>query len=86
MIKYTKKSRHELIDEPVKQPNRTFLHIDLAIKIIMDCGADKSCSLKKNLGFKIYDVINTKEQTIINSIKDRFERKISKLNIVFLKK
>ena len=86
MIKYTKKSRHELIDKPVKQPNRTFLHIDLAIKIIMDCGADKSCSLKKNLGFKIYDVINTKEQTIINSIKDRFERKISKLNIVFLKK
>ena len=39
----------------------------------MDCRADKSCSLKKNLGFKLYDVINTKEQTIINSIKDTFE-------------
>ena len=25
------------------------------------------------MGFKLYDVINTKEQTIINSIKDRFE-------------
>ena len=39
----------------------------------MDCRTDKSCSLKKNLGFKLYDVINTKEQTIINSIKDTFE-------------
>ena len=28
---------------------------------------------KKNLGFKLYDVINTKEQTVINSIKDAFE-------------
>ena len=28
---------------------------------------------KKKLGFKLNDVINTKEQTIINSIKDTFE-------------
>ena len=28
---------------------------------------------QKKLGFKLYDVINTKEQTIINSIKDTFE-------------
>ena len=27
----------------------------------------------KKIGFKLYDVINTKEQTIINSIKDIFE-------------
>ena len=39
----------------------------------MDCRTDKSYSLKKKLGFKLYDVINTKEQTIINSIKDMFE-------------
>ena len=40
----------------------------------MDCRTDKSCFLKKKqLGFKSYDVINTKEQTIINSIKDTFE-------------
>ena len=58
----------------MKQPNRRFLHIDLALKIIMDCRADKSCSLrKKNVGFKLHDVINTKEQTIINSIRDVFE-------------
>ena len=28
---------------------------------------------KKILGFKLHDVMNTKEQTIINSIKDAFE-------------
>ena len=39
----------------------------------MDCRTDKSCSLKKNLAFKLHDVINTKEQTIINSIKAAFE-------------
>ena len=32
---------------------------------------DKSCI--KILGFKLHDVMNTKEQTIINSIKDAFE-------------
>ena len=30
-------------------------------------------AVSKKLGFKLYDVINTKEQTIINSIKDTFE-------------
>ena len=39
----------------------------------MDCRTDKSCSFKKNLGFKLYNVMNTKEQTTINSIKDAFE-------------
>ena len=28
---------------------------------------------QKNLGFTLHDVINTKEQTVINSIKDAFE-------------
>ena len=71
--KIYKKRRCELVNKPIKQSDRRFLHIDLALKIIMDCRTDKSCSLKKNLGFKLYDVINTKEQTIINSIKDTFE-------------
>ena len=71
--KIYKKGRYELVDKPIKQPNRRFLHIDLALKIIMDCRTDKSCSLKKNLGFKLHDVINTKQQTITNSIKSAFE-------------
>ena len=39
----------------------------------MDCRRNKSCSPPKKPGFKLYDVINTKEQTIINSIKNTFE-------------
>ena len=39
----------------------------------MNCRTDESCNLKKNLGFTLYDVIHTKEQTIINSIKDAFD-------------
>ena len=68
-----KNHRYELVDEPIKQPYRRFLRIDLASKIIMDCRTDESCNLKRNLGFRLHDVINTKEQTVINSIKDAFE-------------
>ena len=39
----------------------------------MDCRTDKSCDFKRNLGFKLHDVINTKEPTVLNSIKDAFE-------------
>ena len=39
----------------------------------MNCRTDESCNLKRNLGFTLHDVINTKEQTVINSIKDAFE-------------
>ena len=39
----------------------------------MDCRADESCNPKRNLGFTLLDVINTKEQTVINSMKDAFE-------------
>ena len=40
----------------------------------MDCRIDESWSLKINLGFNLHDVINTKEQTVLRSIKDEFER------------
>ena len=39
----------------------------------MDCRTDESCNLKRNLGFRLYEVINTKEQTVLKSIKDAFE-------------
>ena len=71
--KIYKKRRYELVNKPIKQSNRRFLHNDLALKIIIDCRTDKSCSLKKKLGFKLHDLINTKEQTIINLIKYMFE-------------
>ena len=45
-----KKHRYELVDKPKKQPNKRFLHSDLALKVIMDCRTDESCNLKKELG------------------------------------
>ena len=39
----------------------------------MDCRTDESCNFKKNLGLTLHDVINSKEQTVIHSIKDAFE-------------
>ena len=34
---------------------------------------NESCNLKRNLGFQLHDVINTKEQTVLESIKNAFE-------------
>ena len=68
-----KKHRYELVNNPEKQPNRRFLRSDLALKIIMNCRTDESCNLKRNLIFNLYDVINTKEQTVLESIKEAFQ-------------
>ena len=43
-----KKCRYELIDDPIKQSCRRFIHNKLGLKIIMDCRTDDSCNLKKN--------------------------------------
>ena len=39
----------------------------------MDDRTDKSCNLKRNLGFRLHDLINTKEQTLLKLTKDAFE-------------
>ena len=39
----------------------------------MDRRTDESCNLKRNLGFRLHDVINPKEPAVIISIKDAFE-------------
>ena len=41
----------------------------------MDCRTDESFNLKKDLGFRLHNVINTKEQAVLKSIKDSFEGK-----------
>ena len=71
--KVYKKHRYELVDKPKKQTNRRVLHSDLALKVIMDRKTDESCNLKRNLGFILHNVINTKEQTVLPSTKDAFE-------------
>ena len=67
-----KKCRYEL-NESTNQPHRRFIHVDLAFKVIKNCKTDESCAFKENLGFTLHDVINTKEQSVIKSIKDAFE-------------
>ena len=39
----------------------------------MDRRTNESCNLKRNLGFNLHDVINTKEQSVLKSIKDTFD-------------
>ena len=67
-----KKQRPEL-NKSTNQPNRRFIHVDLALKVIMNCRTDESCNIKRKLGFTLYDVVNTKEQSVISAIKGEFE-------------
>ena len=39
--KIYKKHRYELVDEPIKQPDRRSLRIDLEFKTLMDCRTDE---------------------------------------------
>ena len=73
--KYDKeyKKQRSKLNESTKQSHRRFIHVDLALKVIMNFRTDESCKFKKKLGFKIHDVINTKEETVISTIKDAFE-------------
>ena len=67
-----KKCRYEL-NESEKQSHRRFIHVNLALKVILDCRTVESCNFKRNLGFTLHDVINTIEQSVISAIKDAFE-------------
>ena len=67
-----KKCRYEL-HESTNQPHRRFIHVALAFKVIKNCKTDESCTFKENLEFTLHDVINTKEQSVIKSIKNAFE-------------
>ena len=62
-----KNHRYELVNRPKKRPNRRFLYSDLELKVLMDCGTDESNNLKRNLAFRLHNVINTKEQTVLKS-------------------
>ena len=39
----------------------------------MNCRTPTSCKFKRKLGFKLHDVINTKQQTAIETIKEIFD-------------
>ena len=50
-----------------------YVHERVIIPVIMHCRTPESCKFKRNLGFKLHDLINCKEQTVLESIKDAFE-------------
>ena len=50
-----------------------YTHKGVTIPVIMHCRTPESCKFKENLGFKLHDVINCKEKTVLASIKDAFE-------------
>ena len=68
-IKRYKKHRSELID------GEKFMYAQkgIIIPVIMYCRTPESYKFKRSLGFKLHDVINCKEQTVLESIKDAFE-------------
>ena len=55
---------------------------DLASKVIMDCRTDESRKLKRNLEFRLHEMINTKEQALLKSIKKALDKE---LDCVFIR-
>ena len=62
------KHRHELIEKPKKQVNRIFINEKIATKVIMDCRTALAHKFRTRLGFKQYDAILTKEQSLLPKI------------------
>ena len=75
---------NNLTDEQIKKYKRygselidgkkfVYAHESIIIPVIMHCRTPESCKFKRSLGFKLHNVINCKEQTVLQSIKDAFE-------------
>ena len=43
-----------------------YAHEGIIIPVIMHCRTPESCKFKRSLGFKLHNVINCKEQTVLN--------------------
>ena len=56
-----------------KQCNRIFIDEKLAIRLIMYCRTTWAHKFRTGLGFKQYDVILTKEQSVLTKIMSLFE-------------
>ena len=68
-----RKHRYELVEEPKKQVNIIFIGEKLAIKVTMDCRTISAHKFRARLGFKKYDVILTKEKSVLTIIMSSFE-------------
>ena len=62
--KYDKEYKKQIskLNKSTKQSHRRFIHVDLALKVIMDCRTDESCKFKRNLGFTLHDMIKLKNK------------------------
>ena len=68
-----RKHIYELVEQPKKQCNEIFIDENVAIKVIMDCRITSAHKFRARLGFKQYDVILTKEQSVLTKIMSSFE-------------
>ena len=50
-----------------------YAHEEIIVSVLMHYRTPESCKFKRNLGFKLHNVINCKGQTGLQSIKDPFE-------------
>ena len=61
-----------------------FIDEKLAIKVIMDCRITSAHKFKTRLGFKQYDVILTKEQSVLTKIISSFDGEIMQTRYNYL--
>ena len=65
--------RHELDNKSENQYNRNFIDIKLDTRVIMDCRTTSAHKFRTRLGFKQYDIILTKEQSVLTKIMSPFK-------------
>ena len=63
-----RKNRHELDNKLKKQCIRIFRDATSAIRVIMDCRTTSTLKIRTRLGFKQYDIILRKEQSVLTKI------------------
>ena len=68
-IKKYKRHGSELIDGE----KFVYAYEGIIIPVTMHCSTPEWCKFKRSLGFKLHDVINCKEQTVLESKKDELE-------------
>ena len=68
-----RKHRYELATEPKKEYNRIFTGKKLAVQAVVDSRTRSVHKCRTRLGFKQYNLILTKEQSVITAIVRSFE-------------
>ena len=68
-----RKHRCDLVEKPKKKVNRISIDEKLVIKVIMDCRTTMAHKVRTRLGFKQYDIILTRERSVVTKIMSSFE-------------